>query len=166
MTIREATQEWLKEFNEIPNQVIIEMAKSDEQISCYDSDNFRLISSPAIQCGYCSANYDGDKSLKELQEENNVKCEYCEDNTGDLWEIGYPEYAFPTGWGTLFSPKSSFDSEWMAKNADQISKLGIFVFDSDIYGIILGIDAGGFDFYDAYWIPLYKLRGLKWHDSN
>jgi len=47
-----------------------------------------------------------------------------------------------------------------------VAKLGLFVFDSEDFGIILGIDGGGFDFYNSFWIPLYKLRGLKWHDAE
>ena len=52
------------------------------------------------------------------------------------------------------------------KHADEVAKLGFFIFESEDWDILLGIDAGGFDFYDAFWIPLYKLRGLKWHELN
>lgn len=167
-SIREATHEWLSRFNNVPGRLFEKMVKVDESISCYDSDSLRLLASPRIACGGCDANYDDDLSLDELQERfkqgNGISCEYCEYNDGDDWRQGYPEYAFPCGWGTLFGPECNLDIDWCIENAEAIAKLGIFVFESEEWGVLLGIDAGGFDFYEAYWIPLYKLRGLQWHD--
>ena len=33
-------------------------------------------------------------------------------------------------------------------------------------GIIFGIDGAGYSFYDEDWIPLYKARGLQWHETE
>ena len=30
----------------------------------------------------------------------------------------------------------------------------------------LGIDGAGYDFYDAHWVPLYRLRGFTWHKET
>ena len=78
----------------------------------------------------------------------------------------WPVYAWPAGWGWLFHPDNSMDEKWISDNLDIMEDLGFIVYDSEETGILLGIDAGGFDFYEAFWIPLYKKRGLRWHDER
>ena len=34
------------------------------------------------------------------------------------------------------------------------------------FGYFFGIDGAGYDFYEAHWTPLYKARGLHWHDER
>ena len=166
-TEREATQEWLREFNFVPGSVIEKLVRYDEAVSYYDSDAFRLIASPLIECPGCYGHYEGAFSLSELQNADargqGVRCEHCQYNRGGDWQMGRPRYAFPCGWGTLFAPRDSCDIDWFKEHADAIAKLGFYVFESEDWDILLGIDAGGFDFYEAYWIPLYRLRGLRWH---
>lgn len=77
-----------------------------------------------------------------------------------------PEYGWPAAWGTMFHPSESFDEEWVRNNADAVARLGFLVYDSDETGILLGVDGAGYDFYDQHWLPLYRLRGLKWHESK
>ena len=169
-TIREATEKWLQEFYQVPGKKKKKMAAADEMIRCYDSDSFRLIASPRLECGHCSATYDGDLNivdvLKKAQGESQaVPCSCCTGNDGRYWLAGLPEYAFPCGWGTLFAPRNGLDRDWILENKQDVAKLGFYVFESEDFGVLLGIDAGGFDFYEAFWMPLYKLRGLKWHDT-
>jgi hypothetical protein len=165
ITIRQATKKWLKEFNHIPGSVFETFAKTDESVSYYDSDLFRLTASPLSKCGYCDAHHNWELTLQQLNRRK-VPCSECEKNEGDDWHMSYPEYAFPCGWGTLFSPQSWLDQDWLEKNYSAIAELGFFVFESEHFGYLLGIDAGGFDFYEAFWIPLYKLRGLQWHTET
>ena len=70
------------------------------------------------------------------------------------------------GWGTLFAPSDSCDQSWLGGHYEDVAALGFYVFESEDFGYLLGIDAGGFDFYSAFWIPLYELRGLQWHASG
>lgn len=161
-SILKETKRWVGMFNSVPGSIIKKMADYDDEIACYDSDTFRLLASPRIECVACSSQYEGDLTLEQLQDNENVSCFYCEHNDGGEWAMSFPQYAFPCAWGTLFSPESC-DLNWFKENADKVAKLGFFVFESDDFNILLGIDAGGFDFYEAYWIPLYKLRGLQWH---
>ena len=35
-----------------------------------------------------------------------------------------------------------------------------------LFGYIFGIDGAGYDFYEDHWIPLYKERGIQWHDKE
>ena len=66
----------------------------------------------------------------------------------------------------MFHPDSSLDEEWIRENIEDIEELGFLIYDTEETGILLGIDAGGFDFYEAFWIPLYKKRGLRWHNEK
>jgi len=167
MTKKEAVKLWVsRDFNNIPASIFEKLADSDFYLRDYDSDTLRILASPRITCTYCDCIYEGELSLEELQLNEKTVCQNCDGNTGDSWYIGFPEYAFPCGWGTLFNPSENIDIEWFKENADEIAKLGFYIFESDDFGILLGIDAGGFDFYEVYWTPLYELRGLKWHKEK
>ena len=39
------------------------------------------------------------------------------------------------------------------------------MYESGEFGYFFGIDGAGYDFYECHWIPLYKARGLQWHDE-
>ena len=60
------------------------------------------------------------------------------------------------------------DEDWLkgdfGDNALQImADIGFRIYEQDDIGYLFGLDSGGHDFYEAYWIPLYKARGLEWH---
>ncbi|MCC6898770.1 MAG: hypothetical protein IT377_07330 [Polyangiaceae bacterium] len=154
--LRKSTEAWVAQFTSVPASVIQKMAKSDDAMYSYASPSLRLIASPTILCGRCLYEHDGDEApLKPLESKDGMDVfEACENCGYDLaWEMREPS-VFPCGWSTLFAPPSS---GWFIDHADEIAKLGFFVFESEDYGALLGIDAAGFDFYEAYWIPLYKL---------
>lgn len=59
--------------------------------------------------------------------------------------------------------------DWWLENRDGLkvmSRLGFRIYESENYGYFFGIDGCGYDFYSAHWIPLYKARGLQWHDTE
>lgn len=71
-------------------------------------------------------------------------------------------------WGYLWQFSDPCDIEWI-ENGDGVrvmSELGFRIYEHNEYGMFFGIDGAGFDFYEAYWIPLYDARGLKWHDKE
>ncbi len=84
----------------------------------------------------------------------------------ELLSSEYPELDYPAGWGTMFHPEFSLDEEWIRENIDEVEQCGFLVYDSDETGILLGVDGAGYDFYDAHWIPLYRKRGLQWHEEK
>lgn len=45
-----------------------------------------------------------------------------------------------------------------------MSDCGFRVYQHEEWGFFFGIDGAGYDFYSEHWIPLYKRRGLRWHD--
>jgi hypothetical protein len=166
--MRAAAESWIDQFDRVPASVIEKMAQSDEAMTYYDSDSLRLVASPRIECTGCDATYEGERTLKELHELDQAgrgeACPFCEHNAGDDWMRGCPVNAFPCAWGTLFTPRDRLDCEWVLEHAQAVARLGFFVFESEDFGCLLGIDGAGFDFYDTFWIPLYRMRGLQWHE--
>ena len=69
-------------------------------------------------------------------------------------------------WGTMWSFDDNCDASWLENNLQAMANCGFRIYESEDYGYIFGIDGAGYSFYDAHWIPLYKARGLKWHDNE
>ncbi|MDE7425354.1 MAG: hypothetical protein K2N51_16980 [Lachnospiraceae bacterium] len=62
---------------------------------------------------------------------------------------------FPT-YDTMWRFKNGFDSLWIKNNANKFREIGFRVFDSDIFGIIFGLEDTNFDFYFEHFEPLYN----------
>ena len=45
-----------------------------------------------------------------------------------------------------------------------MSRCGFRIYESEEFGYFFGIDGAGYSFYDEHWVPLYRARGLHWHD--
>jgi hypothetical protein len=84
----------------------------------------------------------------------------------ELLSSEFPTLDFPAGWGWMFHPECSLDEEWIKENIRKVQRCGFLVYDSEETGILLGVDGCGYDFYSSHWIPLYKARGLRWHDKE
>lgn len=71
-------------------------------------------------------------------------------------------------WGTMWAFDNPFDPDWLEDedNMRIMAECGFRIYESEDYGYIFGIDGAGYDFYSEHWIPLYKARGLKWHDKE
>jgi hypothetical protein len=168
LSIQDAARRWLEQFDHVPASVIEKMAKADEAMSYYESDSLRLVAGPRIVCDPCNLDYEGPSTLSEMREHamqgRGIPCDWCDHTPGDQWREGFPTHAFPVAWSTLFAPRDRLDQNWILEHAEAVAKLGLYVFQSEDYGCLLGIDGAGFDFDEAFWIPLYRLRGLKWHD--
>ena len=68
-------------------------------------------------------------------------------------------------WAWVFVPDEELDARWIKNHAKEIyEKCGIIVYETDEIGVYLGINGAGYDFYESHWLPLYDLRGLKWHE--
>ena len=71
-------------------------------------------------------------------------------------------------WGTLFEAKNKFVAEDIIDNADSIiTDAGFTIIDLSREnegeyetGVFLGVNGMGYDFFDAHWIPLYKILGV------
>ena len=68
-------------------------------------------------------------------------------------------------WGWMWQMTDMTDREWIENNIDTLKDCGFRIYESEDFGYLIGIDGAGYDFYEEHWIPLYKARGLKWHDQ-
>lgn len=70
-------------------------------------------------------------------------------------------------WGYLWTFDTRLDDDWTRDNLALVASCGFRIFEDQETGdIFLGIDGAGYDFYEAHWIPLYRARGLQWHDVD
>lgn len=70
-------------------------------------------------------------------------------------------------WGTMWSFSDPCDIHWIEEEngVELMSRLGFRIYRHEEWGYYFGIDGAGFDFYEAYWFPLYDVRGLHWHED-
>jgi len=68
-------------------------------------------------------------------------------------------------WSTIFVP-SGMDQDWFRDNAEAVAGVGFIVYETDEIGVYIGVNGAGYDFYSQHWLPLYRLRGLRWHDEE
>lgn len=152
MTILEATREWVKEFNAIPQSLIMKAYPNMIE------DGLEILVTDR-QCDYCGCTECTVEGNEEEGEEDILTCDSCGHN--DFSE----KYDLPM-WGTMWTFGETLDDEWAKENLETMRECGIWVYESDELGILFGIDGAGYDFYESHWIPLYKARGLKWHTEE
>ncbi len=171
MTIREAARVWVREFNAIPQGMI-------EKLMQINMDDWREVTAPTaydsvyiydLPDGCDSLEHSGELIRHNKEEDTYVIC--LNDGTEvvvekDEFEIER-DYGLPM-WGTMWSFGDSCDTHWLEKEdgIQILSECGFRVYESEEFGYFFGIDGAGYDFYEDHWIPLYKARGLQWHDPD
>lgn len=71
-------------------------------------------------------------------------------------------------WSTLFEAKDNTIKDWILENYEKIiTEAGFTIIDLSKEnegeyetGVFLGVNGAGYDFYEAHWIPLYKIFGV------
>lgn len=189
MNIKEATGKWVDSFNSIPLS-LIERAYKDNvddlqeltplKYICPECDKEYTEDEAEEQDYYCNcqklltyeewAEQEGYYNLRNLSEDEQVKIflkyrEYVEYFEQPCLEELYPDSWLPM-WGWVWTFDNSLDEEWAREHINEMAKCGFRIYESDELGIFFGIDGAGYDFYANHWIPLYKARGLKWHDEK
>lgn len=71
-------------------------------------------------------------------------------------------------WSTMWAFSDPCNSNWIddEDNQRKMAECGFRIYESEDYGYIFGIDGAGYSFYDSHWLPLYKARGLHWHNEE
>ena len=181
-TIKEAAQEWVRGMNAIPTELLQKIAKLDinefydsihelttpvkgNPVYVYDLPDtdieglqYTCDDSDGVITGY---DEETEEYIIELSGGTRIKCEAAN------FEVNCDDEFLPM-WGTLWTFGDSADDYWLT-NCDGIRKMsecGFRIYESDDFGYFFGIDGAGYDFYEAHWIPLYKARGLQWHDTE
>ena len=70
-------------------------------------------------------------------------------------------------WGTWFIPCAP-EAEWIEEHKEEVADCGFtLIFDADDHGLFaLGVDGAGYSFLIKHFLPLYRARGLQWHDRG
>ena len=163
MTQNEAAQKFVNGFNAVPTEMIRKLWQADpddwhevtcpfvgNKVSTYDSGSGEIIEVGDEDNQYKIALYNGDEVLLDLDQ--------FDVERGDVLPM----------WGLMWSFSDSADNNWL-KDGDGIRKMsecGFRIYESEEFGYYFGIDGAGYDFYEQHWIPLYKIRGLHWHDEE
>ena len=166
-TLTEACRAWVNEFNSVPRSVLQKLYK-------YNPDDFVEITPPSKydrvyvynkheEGKIIRTNYFGKYYLIKLDSGKEVRC------TSDDFEVEHDDI-FPM-WGTMWQFNDSCDDEWangeyLGPHLQEMADCGFRIYENEDYGILFGIDGAGYDFYEAHWIPLYKIRGLQWHKKD
>ena len=162
-TVREATGYWTREFNAIPQEMLARLMEAAP-------DEWEEVTAPCY----------GDKVYVYESEQGG---EIVGRDKNGLWRIKLYDGNFVSAadddfkiekydllpiWGTMWSFGDSCDNYWLEnENGIQaMSECGFRIYEHEEFGYFFGIDGAGYDFYEAHWVPLYKARGLKWHDEK
>lgn len=164
MTIMEATRKWVGEFNAINHSLIAKAFKDniDDWIEHTKPTVGDHVWSNELQVSLEVEEIDYDEEKVTLIEyESGVR------NTVDIDDVHIEHDSWLPMWGTLWTFGERLDEEWALDNLDIMSQCGFRIFEDDETGdVYFGIDGAGYDFYEAHWIPLYKARGLRWHNKE
>ena len=161
-TIREATEVWVREMNAIPQGMIsrlfqdhpedwTEVTKPSKYDRVYVFENGDYGEITEIE---------DDEYTIELDDGTEVKC------NEDDFELDRDDY-LPM-WGTMWSFGDSCDDLWLEEDngIKLMSECGFRIYKNEEFGYFFGIDGAGYNFYESHWIPLYKARGLQWHETE
>lgn len=169
MTIREAAERWVQGFNAFPHDMI-------EKLMAAEPDTWHEVTTPSEGRRVYVFNHPAGCKSKEnwgeitgYDEEEDVYTVELDDGTEI--QVGEEHFEMETDgglpmWGTLWAFADSCDDWWLEEQDGIriISECGFRVFKSDDFGYFFGIDGAGYSFYEAHWVPLYRARGLQWHD--
>ena len=164
-TIEEATRNWVREFNAFPQGMLDKF-----------SNEFYEVTKASI--GDRVYAYNEDECYGQITEIKDNKVEdrivyVIELDDGEIIEKEANDFEverdgfFPM-WGTMWSFGDNADDYWLEElgGIKIMSDCGFRIYEHEEFGYFFGIDGCGYDFYEAHWIPLYKARGLQWHDTE
>ena len=160
MTIKEATELWVhRDMNYIPYSVLGKLRQLDpndvrEITPICKGDRVYVCS--VSQYGYVTSISD-DLYTVELDDDETVEVE--ENDLESDFDGEFPM------WNTLWTFNDPCDEAWAEEHLFVMAECGFRLYESEDYGLVFGIDGAGYDFYSEHWIPLYKARGLHWHDD-
>lgn len=165
MTVLEATRRWVDGFNAIPQSVV-------DKLMGLDCESVREITPPSRndRVGIFAGEYSGEKGQIEAYDEESEMYVVNLDG-GDQVRVEESDFDvlrhenLPM-WGTMWTFDDGCDNWWLEerKGLQAMADCGFRIYESEDFGYIFGIDGAGYDFYEAHWVPLYRARGLRWHD--
>lgn len=177
MTINEASHEWVREFNAFPESMIAKLMETDElgwEEVTMPAKGDRVYIYDVPETDIKGNEISGSSNMGEITQYNEEKEKYViELDTGEEIELNKEEFevmydSILPMWGYLWQFGNSCDDWWLEERGGIriMSECGFRIYEHEEWGYFFGIDGAGYDFYIDHWIPLYKARGLQWHDPE
>lgn len=167
-SIREAAESWVNSFNAYPYDMM-------KLISDADIDILHEVTEPS-RCDRvyvyeipegCEKHYG---EIVSCEEDDLYKIELDDGTevTVEKDEFEVERDSWLPMWGWMWQFGDSADVYWLEEldGIKIMSECGFRVYEHEELGYFFGIDGAGYDFYEDHWIPLYKKRGLRWHDER
>lgn len=170
MTIMEAAERWVEGFSRIPSGIC-------EKLLELNIDEIREITPPSRydRVYITDGEYYGNDGEIVGRREGRFDAILIvrldgEDREVDVLEEDvevYRDGLLPM-WGTLWAFGDSIDDWWLEEcdGLRLMADCGFRIYEQEDYGYIFGIDGAGYSFYESHFIPLYRARGLHWHDPD
>ena len=164
-SIKDAAYAWVKEMNAFPMGMI-------ERLFDADMDDWHEVTPIAEGCRVWSNDYQTGAEVVSIVEDEDgekivkIRLDDGEEVTADFYDVSREDDSFFPMWGWMWQFDDSADTWWIENNLDVMADCGFRIYESEEFGYFFGIDGAGYDFYGAHWIPLYKARGLQWHNSD
>lgn len=170
-TVREAAMYWANQFDALDCGII-------KRLMTADPDGWREVTVPReLNKVYVFEAPDGcetgEGEIVSRDDENEDYYNVQMDGTGTIQSVCKDCFKVQRDsilpmWGKMWSFSDYFDKEWIERPSSirAMSEAGFRIYESDEFGYFFGIDGGGYDFYEKHWIPLYKARGLHWHERD
>ncbi|MCM1168226.1 MAG: hypothetical protein NC401_19750 [Ruminococcus sp.] len=169
MTIKEAAELWVnRDMTAIPLTVVEKLIKYSDYTDICEitpvtvgnrvwNNEYQSVGE-VIKTRY---NDDGDV-LATVRLDDDTEVEIAIEDLSSEESTGLPM------WSVMWAFTDPCDGDWLEDedNRRRMAECGFRIFESEDFGYIFGIDGAGYDFYSEHWIPLYKARGLQWHDKE
>lgn len=176
MTVREAAAMWVREMDHI-DQIMI------AKLMSYEPEDWHEVTTPArgdrvyvYELPEGGTTHEGEianalegADVWLINLDDGIAVEVAEEDFEVERDDGLPM------WGTMFSFRDSADIDWLEggygiwednEGIKALSRCGFRVYESEEFGYFFGVDGAGYDFYSSHWCPLYRARGLQWHDPK
>lgn len=176
MTISDATRRWVSEMNAFPQdmiQVLMDAKPGDWHEVTAPCAGRRVYVYNLPEETPDGKPYESTEPYGEIAECYDQNTYRIDMDDGESILVKLEDFELDDGyglpmWGWLWSFGDSADDYWLEEldGIKIMSECGFRVYENAEWGYFFGIDGAGYDFYSAHWIPLYKKRGLQWHDTD
>ena len=177
VTVREATEKWISEFNRFPQDMIQKLMLMDVDSwheitvpSCGDKVHVFVLPNKDIYGKKIDAVKPTGEIMEYLEKEERYRIKL--DNEAEIIVKPYgfevERYDVLPMWEWMWQFGYSYDDDWLEEKDGirMMSECGFRIYKHDEWGYFFGIEGAGYDFYEEHWIPLYRKRGLQLHDSE
>ena len=171
-TIRDAANAWVREFSHIPQGICKKLLEANcdelvevtpptagERVFIYDGEFYGC---RGVVIGRNEGPAYSGETMYDIQLDDGRECVVEKDSFEVCHDDVLPMY------GILWAFANQLDNDWLEYygGLQLMADCGFRIYEQEDYRYIFGIDGAGYSFMDDHWIPLYKARGLQWHESD